>query len=149
MSVPASYTAEDLVALMQRTLGTAMVGILAWDAEADHNQYTDIITRTLMAYGAATLDEATDTGRLLLLLDVALWRAAQAALAPSYNISTDGQSLSLAALYDHAKEQAQSAQAAAVAAGAITSMASVVRRQRVPGSHRDGYSRTSGTLREY
>lgn len=119
MSVPAGYDDAQLAAFMLAVLGPTAAA-LGWTAPA---HVSEPLIETLVAYGVDDIAAATDVPKLRALARWQAWEAAAEALASRYDVSTDGQALSRAQLYTHARQQAARAARQAtvwLAGGAVT-----------------------------
>ncbi len=101
MPLLTSHTDQTLAEYMRSVLqGTATT--LGWTA-VPHAGYTAAIHETLRAYGLAAVVDALDVRRLEALARREVWRAAMAEMVNRMNVADDGQSASLAQLFDHAR----------------------------------------------
>jgi hypothetical protein len=96
-------TTIDLQLLLHRTLG-ALATDLGWEAADDHAQ--DVVTATLAQLGAATVEEVTDTPRLIAVARQELWRAVANATVGFVDVTgVDGGAEKLSQIHAHAVRQ--------------------------------------------
>lgn len=106
MPAPLSYTEADLIAYMQGVIGPDVRGALNWQAPADYQQIAWAVQRML---GLDSIESATDMVMLEAAARYAVWDGVVRHSVAWHDISTDGQSLSLSQVHEHAVAQRDAA----------------------------------------
>ena len=99
MAFPTYTTNDQLSGFMLTVLGPTGAA-LEWATGAATT--TEIVNDVLIGYGVTDISEATDIEKLRAIARWQAWRWAADALAAEFDVSTDGQSLSLSQLHKQA-----------------------------------------------
>ena len=83
--LPAFYTVETLTTFMRDVLAETGKS-LGWGDE----RFVEPIRATLLAYGVALVEEATNIGKLRLLASIEAWRAVMNATAGDFDAGSQG-----------------------------------------------------------
>ena len=102
MALPAAYSEQQLGVYMASVLGPTATALVWSVGDNDAGSFAEAVNDVLLAYGVATIAEATDIGKVRAIARWQAWRWAADALASKFDISTDGQSLSRSQLYQQA-----------------------------------------------
>jgi len=106
MPAPTAYTEAELIAYMQGVIGPDVRAALNWQAPEDYEQIVWSVQRML---GLDSIESASDMVALEAAARYAVWDAVVRHSVAWHDISTDGQSLSLSQVHDHAVAQRNAA----------------------------------------
>lgn len=105
MSAPTVYTEKTLGDFMHQELGK-VAGVLGYAVGvADAGSYAEAVNESLLSYGVATIDLATDTRKLRALARVEAWKKACDDLAGMYRFSADGASYNREQMFKQAESK--------------------------------------------
>jgi hypothetical protein len=118
MSIPTSYTEEELAAYMDTILGP-VADALNWSVAG--NDYAEPVNSAILSYGVDDIAEITGRDNIAKLRAIAraeVWRAVVDATSGHYDFSDGGVSLKRSQMNAQARENAQAAEFAAYSLGA-------------------------------
>lgn len=104
MAIPASYTEETFAEYLHSQL-YGIAGALGWTVAG--NSYDEIITDTLVAYGASDIEAITGDANVVKLRRIGryeVWRAAVDGLTAKYDYATNQQSFDLSQMFKQARQ---------------------------------------------
>lgn len=104
MSVPASYTAEELADYLAAVLGKTAT-VLGWTSDS----YDEAINDALLLYGVDAIGDATNIGKLRACARLALWQAVEADTVGYHDFSEDQQTFRLHQVHQQATAQLKQA----------------------------------------
>ena len=107
MPAPVTYSETTLVDFLHLTLGDT-AAVLGW-ATTDYRFY-EIVYEVLLAYGVATIGEATDIRKLRALARVEVWRAVVQATAGEHDYETATASFSRSQIHKQAVANLEAAE---------------------------------------
>lgn len=84
MSIPVSYTVEELATYMHATIGPNVAAILGWEAPGS---YTEIVTDAVLSYGVEDIAEADNMLKLRAIARMHVWKTVADHTVPFYDLT--------------------------------------------------------------
>lgn len=84
MSIPVSYTTDQLAAYMHGVIGPNVAAILGWTAPGS---YTEIVTDAVLSYGVDDISKADDMLKLRSIARMEVWRAVRDQTSAHYDLT--------------------------------------------------------------
>lgn len=84
MSIPVSYTADELALYLHSVVGPNVVAILGWSAP---DSYSEIVTDAVLSYGVEDIAEADNISKLRAIARMHVWRAVMEQTTGHYDLT--------------------------------------------------------------